>query len=92
MSEVGHQMTEMLVDCTLQGFQCLPSNFERWEHGTYGNCFTYFVNNTEFPSYVGQPMGLSMTLFIQPDLYLPLVSASSGLRVNRAVAGKGGGL
>ncbi len=79
---MGHQLSDMMVDCTFQGRQCYPTNFTRWTHATYGNCFTLFVPNGSYPSFVGPAYGLVLTLYTQDDTeYLPEVSDAAGFRV-----------
>lgn len=81
MSEMGHQMEDMLLECTFQGRQCAPQNFTKWQHGSYGNCYTIVIDKDQFPSFIGPDYGLALTLFAEEYEYCPLISPAVGFRV-----------
>ncbi|XP_071953220.1 epithelial sodium channel subunit alpha-like [Antedon mediterranea] len=90
---LGHQINDLLVNCSWIGYPCSPQNFSRFLNPIYGNCYTLNPLNTSFaggeyksssfpgPSYVSLFAGLTMTLFIELAQYLPQIS-SSGLRLH----------
>uniref|UniRef100_A0A914VEH8 Uncharacterized protein n=1 Tax=Plectus sambesii TaxID=2011161 RepID=A0A914VEH8_9BILA len=81
VSSAGHQIGDMLLDCSFQGRQCLPKNFTKWQHGSYGNCYTIIIDAGTYPSFVGPDYGLSLTLFTEEEEYLPMITPAAGFRV-----------
>ncbi len=74
-------MKEMLGDCTFQGMQCFPSNFTRWFHALYGNCYTIVVPDNAFPNFVGPKSGLSLVMYTQDNEYIKSITSAAGFRV-----------
>ncbi|KHN78989.1 FMRFamide-activated amiloride-sensitive sodium channel, partial [Toxocara canis] len=83
LSEAGHDLKDMLLDCTFQSTKCTANNFTRWEHGTYGNCYTMIVSDADdhYSSFVGPLYGLSVTLYVADKEYLARHSQGAGFKV-----------
>uniref|UniRef100_A0A915ARW1 Amiloride-sensitive sodium channel n=2 Tax=Parascaris univalens TaxID=6257 RepID=A0A915ARW1_PARUN len=81
LSEAGHSLNDMLLDCTFQSTKCTTNNFTRWEHGTYGNCYTMIVSNDQYSSFVGPLYGLSVMLYVADKEYLARHSQGAGFKV-----------
>lgn len=39
--EAGHQVWDMIVDCSFNGYQCDYTYFDTFFSPFYGNCFTF---------------------------------------------------
>ncbi|VDK47512.1 unnamed protein product [Anisakis simplex] len=94
LAEAGHQLKDMLLDCTMYKFAeyweikfmskvYWPTLDSRWEHGTYGNCYTMIVSDADdhYSSFVGPLYGLSVTLYVADKEYLARHSQGSGFKV-----------
>uniref|UniRef100_A0A0N5AIR1 Amiloride-sensitive sodium channel n=1 Tax=Syphacia muris TaxID=451379 RepID=A0A0N5AIR1_9BILA len=80
LKEAGHDIKDMLLECTFQSTKCSAANFTRWEHGSYGNCYTIIITREHY-SFIGPFHGLSMTLYTQDDEYLARSSQGAGFQV-----------
>ncbi|GFR83359.1 amiloride-sensitive sodium channel subunit gamma [Elysia marginata] len=78
--QMGHQISDMLLQCTFAGRTCVDSNFTLQLSGRYGNCFTL-----QYPKFVtrisGPTDGLQLKLFLETDEYVPGVANSKGIQV-----------
>ncbi|TMS35156.1 hypothetical protein L596_002613 [Steinernema carpocapsae] len=81
VTEAGHKLEDMLLECTFQSSKCMVANFTRWQHGTYGNCYTIIVPRDQFSSFIGPFYGLSLTLYVDDKEYLLKHSPAAGFRV-----------
>lgn len=54
--------------------------FSRWEHGSYGNCYTMVIAREHY-SFIGPFHGLSLTLHTQDDEYLAKSTEGAGFQV-----------
>ncbi|XP_077989200.1 epithelial sodium channel subunit gamma-like [Glandiceps talaboti] len=81
-SNVGHQKTDFIQECTFAGLKCTPNNFTQVLNPKYGNCYSFNVgaNDTEILTSTrpGPSHGLLLTLFIEEDEYLETFTESSG--------------
>ncbi|GFO35507.1 amiloride-sensitive sodium channel subunit gamma [Plakobranchus ocellatus] len=79
-AKVGHQMSDMLLQCSFAGRKCVARNFTRLLTIRYGNCYTL-----EYPKYVsrksGPSDGLQLQLFLDTDEYVPGIANSKGIQV-----------
>ncbi|XP_077992375.1 epithelial sodium channel subunit alpha-like [Glandiceps talaboti] len=81
---LGHEINDMLIDCTWKGYPCGPSNFTRFYNYMYGNCYTF--NSGDSGSLVqtnkpGPLYGLSLKLYVEQDEYIHSIRESAGIRV-----------
>ncbi|XP_059164362.1 acid-sensing ion channel 1C-like [Physella acuta] len=78
--EIGHQVNDMVLQCSFAGKRCFPDNFTHVFSENYGNCYTLqydkFIVRKSGPS-----GGLELTLFIETDEYLPGITHNKGVRV-----------
>lgn len=81
MTEAGHSLSDMLLECIFQASKCTVANFTRWQHGTYGNCYTMIIPRNKYPSFIGPLYGLSLTLYAQDSEYMPTGWPTAGFRV-----------
>ncbi|XP_033107563.1 degenerin-like protein asic-1 [Anneissia japonica] len=82
---IGHSLQDMLLDCTWKGYPCSPTNFTRFYHYRYGNCYTF--NNGQLSSILttnkpGPNYGLSLELFVDQSEYMDDITDSAGLRIS----------
>ncbi|XP_060082851.1 uncharacterized protein LOC132562140 [Ylistrum balloti] len=78
--EMGHQIKDMLISCSFDGYECFPDNFTRYQTMEYGNC--YKIQSSAFTSKSPGPQhGLTMILFMENDEYLPGFTQGYGARV-----------
>ncbi|KAK3790659.1 hypothetical protein RRG08_048784 [Elysia crispata] len=79
-AEMGHQISDMLLQCSFAGRQCVARNFTRLLTTDYGNCYTIqynkFVSRKSGPKY-----GLELKLYLQTDEYVPGITTSKGIHV-----------
>uniref|UniRef100_A0A1I8HZ99 Acid-sensing ion channel 1 n=1 Tax=Macrostomum lignano TaxID=282301 RepID=A0A1I8HZ99_9PLAT len=72
-TEIGYQISDMLVDCSMGTSYCSVSNFTRFLHPMYGNCYTFnaAVTNSSRVSVKqqGPLFGLTLTLYIDQSDY-----------------------
>ncbi|GFN85508.1 acid-sensing ion channel 1, partial [Plakobranchus ocellatus] len=79
--EMGHDIAEMLMECTFRGISCSAEQFHLVQTAQYGNCYT--IENNRFISSVGGPDdGLTMYLFLQDEEYLHGITNSMGFKVH----------
>ncbi|XP_041367862.1 amiloride-sensitive sodium channel subunit beta-like [Gigantopelta aegis] len=78
--EMGHQIEDMLVDCSFDGIVCSDDDFKLVPSPTYGNCFTLendlFVVRKNGPSH-----GLELILFLETQEFLRGISRGNGIVV-----------
>ncbi|XP_076465407.1 epithelial sodium channel subunit gamma-like [Babylonia areolata] len=80
----GHEINDLLLSCTFNGWQCSPSNFSYFHNYKFGNCYTFnsdkspMVAKTKFP---GPDFGLNMEMFIHQDEYVSALASEAGVRV-----------
>ncbi|GFO33308.1 amiloride-sensitive sodium channel subunit gamma [Plakobranchus ocellatus] len=79
-AEMGHQMSDMLLQCSFAGRKCVARNFTRLLTTRYGNCYTL-----EYPKFIsrrsGPSDGLQLKLFLETEDYMPGLSTSKGIQV-----------
>lgn len=76
----GHQIQDMLLSCSFNGFKCFPVNFTLVNTAEYGNCFTIESGNfiTKNP---GPKTGLTLIFYTQNDEFLEGISQGYGMRL-----------
>ncbi|KAL4236499.1 hypothetical protein ACF0H5_004885 [Mactra antiquata] len=79
-SKLGHQISDMLVDCTFNGRKCDPSMFKLHQTSEYGNCWTIAERGFKVRS-PGPKGGLSVILFLETNEYLRGLTTGFGTRV-----------
>jgi hypothetical protein len=79
-SALSHSIDTMLLACSFQGDNCTMANFTSWDHSTFGRCHT-IVPDTSYPSIIGLNNGLSITLNVESEEYLDLISTALGFQV-----------
>ncbi|XP_070194182.1 uncharacterized protein [Littorina saxatilis] len=76
----GHQLEDMMVDCSFAGRRCHPQNFSLLSSTMFGNCFTI-----DHPAMVttrgGYHGGLSLVVFLESEEYLRGVTMGTGVQV-----------
>ncbi|XP_021343720.1 uncharacterized protein LOC110443677 [Mizuhopecten yessoensis] len=78
--DMGHQIKDMLISCSFDGYECFPDNFTRYQTMEYGNCYT--IQSSAFTSKSSGPKhGLSIILFMENDEYLRGLTQGYGARV-----------
>ena len=88
----GHQKEDFIVQCAFDGKPCDSSWFQKFQHASFGNCFTFNsvvnaqnVNQTstdpKITSKVGSKNGLSITLFLDNEEYLGILGQKTGANV-----------
>ncbi|XP_035828247.1 amiloride-sensitive sodium channel subunit gamma-2 [Aplysia californica] len=78
---IGHQIDDMLMECTFRGIECFSEQFRLLQTAEYGNCFT--LENEQFVSTVGGPNdGLTLMFFIEDNEYLSGITSSLGFQVH----------
>ncbi|XP_063446611.1 degenerin unc-8-like [Mytilus trossulus] len=78
--EMGHQIEEMLISCTVGKYKCYPSNFTVLQHDVYGNCYTLKTGSLKITK-AGPLNGLSLILYMDKEEYLKQISEGYGARV-----------
>ncbi|XP_052070447.1 degenerin-like protein unc-105 [Mytilus californianus] len=78
--ELGHQIEDMLISCTVGKFKCFASNFTVLPHHIYGNCFTLQTGDMKITK-AGPSNGLSLILYMDRNEYLKQISEGFGARV-----------
>ncbi|KAK3790663.1 hypothetical protein RRG08_048787 [Elysia crispata] len=79
-SQMGHQITDMLLQCSFAGRKCVARNFTRSLTSRYGNCYT--LQYRKFMSRSSNPSdGLQLKLFLETDDYVPGIANSKGIQV-----------
>lgn len=79
-SQMGHQIHDMLLQCSFAGRTCIASNFTRSQTAKFGNCYTLqyhkFISRESGPS-----EGLQLQFFLETDDYVPGIANSKGIEV-----------
>ncbi|XP_059164385.1 FMRFamide-activated amiloride-sensitive sodium channel-like [Physella acuta] len=77
---MGHQIKDMLLECSFAGGKCYPENFTHFYSNNYGNCYTLqhekFISRTSGPS-----GGLELVLHLETEEYVPYFTTNNGIRV-----------
>ncbi|XP_067675353.1 amiloride-sensitive sodium channel subunit gamma-like [Haliotis asinina] len=80
--QIGHQITDMLIECTFQGIVCSHSNFTHFYNYMYGNCYTFNPkDNDSYISRTGPLFGLSLMLYADEEEYISSLGSSVGFKV-----------
>ncbi|XP_067950290.1 amiloride-sensitive sodium channel subunit beta-like [Watersipora subatra] len=80
----GHEIQEMLQECSFLGKKCGPRDFYWFYDKIYGNCYTYNSGMDGTVAKITSPgatFGLSLTLFINQEQYIPVLSPQAGVRI-----------
>ncbi|XP_071508946.1 uncharacterized protein [Diadema antillarum] len=85
----GHQPEDFILQCNFDRRQCSYRNFTVFQHGDYGNCFTFNGLSVHEQSHqavmtgkTGAQYGLHLTLFVEQPEYVGLFSTESGVKVS----------
>ncbi|GFS14870.1 amiloride-sensitive sodium channel subunit gamma [Elysia marginata] len=79
--EMGHDIDNLLMECTFRGITCTADQFRLVQTAQYGNCYT--LENKRYISTVGGPDdGLTLYLFMEDDEYLHGITNSMGYQVH----------
>ncbi|CAL1540638.1 unnamed protein product, partial [Lymnaea stagnalis] len=77
---LGHQIQNMMLQCSFAGRKCYQANFTRVRTGNYGNC--YMLQNSKFITRRSGPDGgLELTLFLETDEYVPGITNGKGFQI-----------
>ncbi|RUS89427.1 hypothetical protein EGW08_002800, partial [Elysia chlorotica] len=80
-NEMGHDIDNMLMECTFRGITCTADQFRLLQTAQYGNCYT--IENKKYISTVGGPDdGLTMYLFSEDEEYLHGITNSMGFQIH----------
>ncbi|XP_072166419.1 epithelial sodium channel subunit alpha-like [Diadema setosum] len=89
LREYGHQPEDLILQCSFDRRNCSYKNFTMWQHGDYGNCFTFNGANPADKAKIarktgrtGAQYGLHLTLFVEQPEYIGLLSTDSGVKVS----------
>ncbi|XP_071490072.1 epithelial sodium channel subunit alpha-like [Diadema antillarum] len=89
LREYGHQPEDLILQCSFDRRNCSYKNFTMWQHGDYGNCFTFNGANpadkakvARYTGRTGAQYGLHLTLFVEQPEYVGLLSTDSGVKVS----------
>ena len=88
----GHQKEDLIVQCVFDGQICGIDWFRKFQHVSFGNCFTFNsvvdaqgdMENVRHPrstTKTSSENGLALSLFLENEEYLGIIGHSSGLRV-----------
>ncbi|CAL1541413.1 unnamed protein product, partial [Lymnaea stagnalis] len=76
----GHQIEDMLLQCSFAGKKCYAKNFTHLYSDTYGNCYT--LEYSKFLSRKSGPDGgLELVLFLETREYLEGITTGRGIHV-----------
>ncbi|XP_038629974.1 amiloride-sensitive sodium channel subunit alpha-like [Scyliorhinus canicula] len=78
------RIADFVFDCKFNGLSCGKSNYTRFHHPIYGNCYTFNGINSSYQwktSKTGKDHGLSLLLKTVQNDYIPLLSTEAGARV-----------
>ncbi|XP_059164359.1 degenerin-like protein unc-105 [Physella acuta] len=79
-SALGHQIQDMMLQCSFAGRKCVQSNFTQIQSAVYGNCYTI-----EYDKFIarksGPSAGLELTLFLETSEYIPGITNGKGLQL-----------
>ncbi|XP_041366658.1 uncharacterized protein LOC121381416 [Gigantopelta aegis] len=73
----GHQMQDMLVDCSFSGRQCYSEHFSLVTSSTFGNCFS-IDHHRLVTSRSGPTGGLQVILYLENEEYLRGITTGNG--------------
>ncbi|XP_055887095.1 amiloride-sensitive sodium channel subunit alpha-like isoform X2 [Biomphalaria glabrata] len=77
---LGHQVQDLIQQCSFAGRKCMLTNFSRLHSTSYGNC--YVIEYNKFISRKSGPDGgLELTLFLETDEYIPGITNGRGIQV-----------
>ncbi|XP_046367438.2 amiloride-sensitive sodium channel subunit gamma-like [Haliotis rufescens] len=76
--QIGHQIQDMLLDCSFQGKVCTPSNFTHFYNYMHGNCYTFIPKDEAFTfiSKTGPLYGLALMLYVEEEKYISSLGSS----------------
>ncbi|XP_059164363.1 degenerin mec-4-like [Physella acuta] len=78
--QLGHQATDMILQCSYAGKKCEARNFTLAFSETYGNCHT--LQYDKFLSRASGPAGgLELTIFLETHEYIPGISNGMGIQL-----------
>ena len=88
----GHQKEDFIVQCVFDGEVCDITWFHKFQHVSYGNCFSFnsvinaqgksqYLGEARYTSKVGSENGLALSLFLEADEYLGVMGHKTGVRV-----------
>ncbi|CAH1796507.1 unnamed protein product [Owenia fusiformis] len=82
--DMGHDANNLIQECSWNGKTCSPANFSGFNNAYFGNCFTF--NHDDLPtvlstSKTGPLYGLSLTLYVETNEYVPALTSAVGVRV-----------
>ncbi|XP_078318173.1 acid-sensing ion channel 1C-like isoform X2 [Crassostrea virginica] len=76
----GHQIQDMLLSCSFNGFKCFPINFTLVNTAQFGNCFT-IQSSSYITKNPGPKSGLTMIFYTQNEEFLSGISEGYGMRL-----------
>ncbi|ESN96405.1 hypothetical protein HELRODRAFT_189228 [Helobdella robusta] len=83
--KLGHQLGELVLDCTFEGYNCLEDgNFDYFFNNALGNCYTFNAGRKWLPKMslnTGRRHGLQMVLNINQPEYVSNTYEVSGIRL-----------
>ncbi|XP_046571636.1 amiloride-sensitive sodium channel subunit gamma-like [Haliotis rubra] len=81
--QIGHQISDMLLECSFQGLVCSHRNFTHFYNYMHGNCYTFNPTDDDstYISRTGPLYGLSLTLYADEGEYISNLSSSVGFKV-----------
>ena len=88
----GHQKEDFIVQCVFDGDVCGVSSFQKFQHVSFGNCFSFNsvvgaqgmasdISEPKVTSKVGSENGLALSLFLENDEYLGVIGHKTGARI-----------
>ena len=88
----GTQANDFIAQCTFDGRVCNGESFHQFQNPEFGNCYVFnSIFNSSFESGLystlrntsktGKKFGLKLTLFLDKDEYIGVLSQSSGVHV-----------
>lgn len=78
--DMGHQLDQMLISCTIGKYKCYADNFTLLQHDTYGNCYTLQSNKLKI-SKSGPMHGLTLVMYMDKEEYLKQLNEGYGARL-----------
>ena len=90
---LGTQADDFIAQCTYDGRDCGPSWFKQYPNPIYGNCFIFnsiigtkrgngIYSEVRNTSKTGKENGLKLTLFLDKEEYIGVLSQSSAAQVS----------
>ncbi|XP_046354020.2 amiloride-sensitive sodium channel subunit gamma-like [Haliotis rufescens] len=82
-TNIGHQLEDMLIECSYQGKRCTPRNFTKFYNYMHGNCYTFSTTATDemYTTKTGPLYGLSIMLNVEEDEYVRSLTNRVGFKV-----------